>query len=137
MKLILLLSHLRHNSERAKPFSGGTKCPLCPLLEKSLVPTYSLPNYWKSYVDYYPANYITSKILVVCNSLVQCAQATRSYATWACTPIETFSKNQLTSSTNVNSANLLSFTKFFLPNFHFIWYTVIWLILYIRYFYIA
>ena len=37
MKLILSLSHLRHNSEGAKPFSGGgAKCPLCPLLEKPL-----------------------------------------------------------------------------------------------------
>ena len=36
MKLILSLSHLRHNSGEAKPFSGGAKCPLCPLLEKSL-----------------------------------------------------------------------------------------------------
>ena len=36
MKLTLPLSHLRYSSGGAKPFSGGAKCPLCPLLEKSL-----------------------------------------------------------------------------------------------------
>ena len=41
MKLILSLSQLRHNSG-GKTIFRGAKCPLCPLLEKSLTKVSSL-----------------------------------------------------------------------------------------------